>query len=78
LPAPERAEGEALVCNPYLGIDAAVRTWLTGQPGYLPPVELGEVIRSAGVGEGVSSRSDAYAVGDVVTTVIPGWSTRWR
>src|SRR5258708_37302781 len=50
-------------------MDAAARTWLDGQPGYLPPVELGDVIRAAGTGEVVSSRCDAYAVGDVVTTL---------
>ena len=53
----------------YVGLDAAVRTWLDDQPGYLPPVQLGEVIRAAGIGEVVASRCDAYAVGDVVTTL---------
>jgi len=67
--AAEPADGEALVRTTYVGIDAAVRTWLDGQPGYLPPVQLGEVIRAAGVGEVVASRCDAYAVGDVVTTL---------
>ncbi|MBV8347907.1 MAG: NADP-dependent oxidoreductase, partial [Mycolicibacterium sp.] len=50
LPAPVPAEGEALVRTTYVGIDAAVRTWLDDQPGYLPPVQLGEVIRAGGVG----------------------------
>ena len=68
-PAPEPAEGEALVRTTYVGIDAAVRTWLNDQPGYLPPVQLGEVIRAAGIGEVVESRCHAYAVGDVVTTL---------
>ncbi len=68
-PAPEPAEGEALVRTTYVGIDAAARTWLNDQPGYLPPVQLGEVIRAAGIGEVVASRCDAYAVGDVVTTL---------
>jgi NADPH-dependent curcumin reductase CurA len=67
--APEPADGEALVRTTYVGIDAAVRTWLNDQPGYLPPVQLGEVIRAAGIGEVVESRCDAYAVGDVVTTL---------
>ncbi|HEY7053402.1 MAG TPA: NADP-dependent oxidoreductase [Mycobacterium sp.] len=67
--APEPAEGEALVRTTYVGIDAAVRTWLDDQPGYLPPVQLDEVIRAAGIGEVVASRCDAYAVGDVVTTL---------
>ncbi|HJT92109.1 MAG TPA: NADP-dependent oxidoreductase [Mycobacterium sp.] len=68
-PAPEPAAGEALVRTTYVGIDAAARTWLNDQPGYLPPVQLGEVIRAAGIGEVVASRCDAYAVGDVVTTL---------
>jgi NADPH-dependent curcumin reductase CurA len=68
VPAPEPADGEALVRTTYVGLDAAARTWLNDQPGYLPPVQLGEVIRAAGIGEVVASRCDAYAVGDVVTT----------
>ena len=68
-PAPRPADGEALVRVTYVGIDAAARTWLNDQPGYLPPVQLGEVIRAAGIGEVVESRCDAYSVGDVVTTL---------
>jgi NADPH-dependent curcumin reductase CurA len=68
-PAPEPADGEALVRTTYVGLDAAVRTWLNDQQGYLPPVQLGEVIRAAGIGEVVSSRCDAYQVGDVITTL---------
>ena len=68
-PAPDPAEGEALLRTTYVGIDAAARTWLDDQPSYLPPVHLGEVIRAAGIGEVVESRCDAYAVGDVVTTL---------
>lgn len=68
-PAPELAEGEALVRNTFVGVDAAVRTWLDDQRGYLPPVQLGEVVRAAGVGEVVSTRCGAYALGDVVTTL---------
>ena len=67
--APRPAEGEALLRTTYVGLDAAVRTWLNDQRGYLPPVGLGEVIRSAGVGEVVESRCDAYKVGDIVTTL---------
>jgi NADPH-dependent curcumin reductase CurA len=67
--APEPADGEALVRTTYVGLDAAVRTWLDDQPSYLPPVQLGEVIRAAGIAEVVASRCDAYAVGDVITTL---------
>ena len=71
-PVPELAEGEALVRTTYIGIDAAVRTWLDDKPGYLPPVALGDPVRAAGVGEVVATRCDAYAVGDVVT-MLPGF-----
>jgi NADPH-dependent curcumin reductase CurA len=67
--APRPADGEALVRTTYVGIDAAVRTWLDDQPSYLPPVGLGEVIRAAGIGVVVESRCPAYCVGDVVTTL---------
>ena len=66
---PELADGEALVRTGLVGIDAAVRTWLDDQPGYLPPVKLGEVVRAGTVGEVVATNCDAYEVGDVVTTL---------
>ena len=68
-PVPDLADGEALLRTTYIGMDAAARTWLDDQPGYLPPVQIGEVIRAAGIGEAVESRCPAYAVGDVVTTL---------
>ena len=68
-PAPRPADGEALLATTYIGLDAAVRTWLNDQPGYLPPVGIGEVIRAAGVGVVVESRCPAYRVGDIVTTL---------
>lgn len=68
-PAPALAEGEALCRTTYVGIDAAVRTWLDDRPGYLPPVRIGEAVRAAGVGEIVATRCPAYRVGDVVTTL---------
>ncbi len=67
--APELAEGEALLRTTYVGLDAAARTWLNDQPSYLPPVQIGEVIRAAGIGEVVATRCDAFEVGDVVTTL---------
>ncbi len=71
-PVPEIADGEALVRTTYVGVDAAVRTWLDDKPGYLPPVQIGEPVRAAGVGEVIATRCPAYAVGDVVT-MLPGF-----
>ena len=71
-PVPELADGEALMHNEVLGIDASVRSWLSPAKGYLPPVEIGEVVRCSSVGRIVASRCDAYAVGDIVTS-LAGW-----
>ena len=69
---PEPAEGEALVQGMYLGIDATVRTWLNRGEGYLPAVEIGEVVRCSGIGRVIASRCDTIAVGDIAYG-LPGW-----
>ena len=71
-PAPELGEGEALVRNVYLSIDPTNRVWIREEPSYLPPVAIGEVMRSGAVGEVVESRNDAYPVGATVTGLL-GW-----
>ena len=47
---PEPDEGEALVKVQYLSIDPTIRTWMDDAPGYLPPIGIGEVVRSGGIG----------------------------
>ena len=69
---PEPAEGEAVVRTLCLGIDATVRTWLNKGEGYLPAVEIGEVVRCSGVGRTVASRSPKFPVGGLVYG-LPGW-----
>ncbi len=69
---PALAGGEALLRNEVIGIDASVRSWLGEGSGYLPAVELGEVVRCSTIGRVVATRSDAYRVGDIVTT-LGGW-----
>ncbi len=71
-PRPELADGEALMRTIYLGMDATVRTWLNRGEGYLPAVEIGEVVRCSGIGRVVATRCDAYQVGDVAYG-LPGW-----
>jgi NADPH-dependent curcumin reductase CurA len=53
--APEPGEGEALLRNRYLSIDPTIRTWMDDREGYLPPIGIGEVVRSGGVAEVVRS-----------------------
>jgi NADPH-dependent curcumin reductase CurA len=62
--APEPGRGAALVRVQYLSIDPTIRTWMNDVPGYLPPIQIGEVIRSGGIGEVVASNSERYKVGD--------------
>jgi NADPH-dependent curcumin reductase len=69
---PELQDGQALVAVRYLSIDATIRTWMDDAPGYLPPIGIGEVIRSGGSGEVIESRSDRYHVGDIVSG-LTGW-----
>ena len=71
-PVPDPGEGEVLVRTEWIGIDATVRTWLSRAEGYIPPVEIGEVVRSSGIGRVLTSRSGKFAEGDLVST-LTGW-----
>jgi len=69
---PEPGAGEALAQVRYLSIDPTIRTWMDDAPGYLPPIAIGEVVRSGGVAEVLSSNSERYAPGDLVFGMT-GW-----
>lgn len=69
---PACGDGEALIQVGMLSIDPTIRTWMNDAPGYLPPIEIGAVIRGAGAGIVVESKTTRYAVGDVVVGMT-GW-----
>jgi len=69
---PEIADGEAVVRVRYLSIDPTIRTWMDDIPSYLPPIEIGEVIRSGGVGEVIDSRCEVYTPGQLLFGMT-GW-----
>jgi hypothetical protein len=71
-PRPTCGPDQALIRVGMLSIDPTIRTWMNDAPGYLPPIGIGEVIRSGGVGVVVESQTSRYAVGDVVSG-ITGW-----
>ena len=50
----------------YLSIDPAMRTWMNAGRSYVPPVEIGEVMRAGGIGRMIESRHPDFAVGDEV------------
>jgi NADPH-dependent curcumin reductase CurA len=66
-PLPTAGDDELLVEVLYLSVDPAMRAWLNEGRSYVPPVELGEVMRAGGVGRVVSSNNAGFAEGDHVT-----------
>ena len=61
-------EGEVLVRTVYLSLDPTNRIWMSDQDQYLPPVEVGDVMRGGGIGVVEESRSDRFPAGTVVNT----------
>jgi NADPH-dependent curcumin reductase CurA len=50
----------------YISVDPAMRSWMNAGRSYVPPVEIGEVMRAAGIGRVTDSRHPDYNVGDHV------------
>ncbi|WP_205876957.1 NADP-dependent oxidoreductase [Mycobacterium camsae] len=65
-PAATPADGEFLVQVEYLSVDPAMRTWMNAGRSYVPPVEIGAVMRAGAIGRVVESRHPDFATGDVV------------
>jgi len=65
-PAPEPEEGQFRVQVDYLSVDPAMRSWMNAGRSYVPPVEIGEVMRAGGIGHVIESRHPDHAVGEVV------------
>jgi len=63
---PEPGDGEIVVKVLYLSLDPAMRGWMNEGRSYIRPVALGEVMRAAGLGVVIASRSPRFAVGDQV------------
>ncbi len=68
------AEGEVQVRVVYLSLDPAIRGWMDDRPSYIPPIQIGEVMRGLAVGEVVASEDPSFAVGDRVSGPL-GWQT---
>ncbi|AQR60372.1 NADP-dependent oxidoreductase [Brevundimonas sp. LM2] len=72
-PVPDLQPDELLIRTLYLSLDPTNRTWMNDAVGYLPPVGLGDVMRGLTLGVVEQSRSDRFAVGDLVSTALGGW-----
>ncbi|MCW8107930.1 NADP-dependent oxidoreductase [Alteromonas ponticola] len=72
-PIPTPGDGEILIKQTYMSLDPAMLGWMSDdRESYIPPVEIGEVMRSSGVGEVVESNHPDFKVGDKVMGMT-GW-----
>jgi hypothetical protein len=68
-PVAEPADGEVLVKTRYISLDPAMRGWMAEGRSYIPPVQIGEVMRAGMLGEVIASGGERFSPGDHVT----GW-----
>ncbi|KAK2616179.1 hypothetical protein QQS21_000811 [Conoideocrella luteorostrata] len=74
IPSPaDLKDGEILVENLYLSLDPAMRGWLNDTRSYLPPVQIGAVMRGATAARVLASESKHASPGDFVSAS-PGWT----
>lgn len=70
---PSAGPGQILVKQQHMSLDPAMLGWMSPDTeSYIPPVELGTVMRSSGIGEVVESNHPDFAVGDRVMGMM-GW-----
>jgi NADPH-dependent curcumin reductase CurA len=75
-PAPTEADlkdGEILIESLYLSLDPAMRPWLNDVRSYVPPVQIGELMRGAVAARVLASKSSKAQAGDYVYAS-SGWT----
>jgi NADPH-dependent curcumin reductase CurA len=65
-PLDDPDDGQFVVRVEHLSIDPAMRSWMNAGRSYVPPVDIGEVMRAAGIGRVIESRHPDYTVGEHV------------
>lgn len=65
-PVPTPRDGEFLARVEYVSVDPAMRTWMNAGRSYVPPVEIGDVMRAGAIGRVIESRHPDYATGSQV------------
>jgi len=74
LNTPDLNDGEFLIKQTHMSLDPAMKGWMMpDRDSYIPPVELGEVMRSSGVGEIIESKNEHFPVGARVMG-LTGWA----
>jgi len=70
---PELSDGEVLIRTIYLSLDPTHRIWMSDQDQYLPPVQIGEVMRGGSIGVVEQSRDASLPEGTIVNPGLGGW-----
>jgi NADPH-dependent curcumin reductase CurA len=67
---PELTHGQILIKQKYISLDPAMRGWMNNTKSYIPPVEIGAVMRAGTVGEVIQvNNNNNFKIGDLVS----GW-----
>lgn len=60
-------EGEVVIQHHYISLDPAMRGWMMDRKSYIPPVQIGEVMRSGSIGKVIESNNHPdFKVGDCI------------
>ena len=62
----ELKENQMLLKNLYFGFDPTQRGWLNDMKSYMPPVQIGEVMRSSTISQVIESNIPDFIEGDIV------------
>ena len=74
LTTPELQDGQILIKQTHMSLDPAMKGWMMpDRDSYIPPVELGDIMRAGGVGEIIESKNPTMPVGARVQGLI-GWT----
>ena len=63
---PVPGPGQFTVAVSHLSLDPAMRGWMNAGASYIPPVEIGAVMRAGAIGRVTASEHPGFAVGDQV------------
>jgi len=68
-PISELEEGEILVQQHFISLDPAMRGWMNDSKSYIPPVQIGDVMRAGSIGKVIKNNGNPkFEIGDVVTS----------
>ena len=65
-PVPQASPGQFVVAVTHISVDPAMRGWMNAGASYIPPVEIGAVMRAGATGRVTASGHPGFAVGEYV------------